>query len=127
MFQYTIDKVTRLSGTDTVTAVLDLGFSVKTKVTFKLSRVEAPEMDFFSESDPEFDLRSRVVQWFKTAPKPLYVNMVKSGKEYVGEVLDKNGNVLADDLSPDSDQTQVIPYDYEKYGAVPATSGPGLS
>ncbi len=127
MFQYTIDKVTRLSGTDTVTAVLDLGFSVKTKVTFKLSRVETPEMDFFSESDPEFDLRSRVVQWFKTAPKPLYVNMVKSGKDYIGEVIDRNGNVLADDLSENSDNTQVVQYDYEKYAAVPATTGPALT
>ena len=113
MYQYTIDKVTRLAGTDTITAVLDLGFSVKTKVTFKLSRVETPEMDFFSESDPEFALRNKIVQWFKTAPKPLYVHMQKSGKDYIGEVLDKNGRILADDLGAASDQqTQEISYDH---------------
>lgn len=113
MYQYTIDKVTRLAGTDTITAILDLGFSVKTKVTFKLSRVETPEMDFFSETDPEFDLRTKIVQWFKTAPKPLLVHMQKSGKEYVGEVLDRNGRILADDLRDTSDQqTEVINYDH---------------
>ena len=113
MYQYTIEKVTRMTGTDTVTAVLDLGFSVKTKVTFKLSRVETPEMDFFSEKDPEFELRSQIVQWFKTAPKPIYVHMLKSGKDYIGEVIDRNGRVLADDLgaAPD-DQTEVLNYDH---------------
>ncbi len=113
MYQYTIEKVTRLANTDTVTAVLDLGFSIKTKVTFKLDRIEVPELDFTADKDPEVAIRSFIVRWFKTAPKPLYVQMRKEGKEYVGEILDKNGRNLANDLEAresDTEQTAVISY-----------------
>jgi hypothetical protein len=52
MYQYKVEKVTRLKGTNQVTAVLDLGFSIKMKVTFKLGRIEAPDFDFTSDIDP---------------------------------------------------------------------------
>jgi len=110
MYQYKIEKVTRLTNTDTVTAILDLGFGIKTKMTFKLSRIEVPELDLTSDSDPEVALRGFIVQWLKTAPKPLYVHMQKSGKDYVGEILDNNGNVLAEEAANINDQTQVIDY-----------------
>lgn len=130
MYQYRVERVTRLKGTNQVTAILDLGFSIKMKVTFKLGRIEAPEFDFNSDIDPEIAVRNFIYQWFKTAPKPLYVHMDKNSDGYIAEVLDKNGRVLADDVAKSNssdDDTQVIPYDYEKHGAVPATTGPGLS
>jgi len=122
MYQYTIDKVTRLSGTDVMTAVLDLGFSVKSKETFKLARVEAPETDFFYEGDTEAELRSQIVNWVKNAAKPIHVQMTKTGKDYVAELIDAKGRVMADTLAPTSeDDTQFIPrYD----SAVQATTDP---
>lgn len=125
MWQYKVEKVTRLKGTNQVTAVLDLGFSIKMKVAFKLGRIEAPDFDFTSDMDPEVKVRNFIFNWFKSAPKPLYVQMDKAEGVYVAEVLDRDGRNLADDLvtSNDSpiDQTQEIRY-------VPnATSGPGLS
>lgn len=131
MYQYRIEKVTRLKGTDQVSAVLDLGFSVKLKVTFKLGRIEAPELDFnsmnFGDVDPETQIRNFIFQWIKTSPKPLYVHMDKNSEGvYVAEVLDKNGRNLADDLSntssPDTEVTQVV-----DYGLTNPTMGPGLT
>lgn len=125
MYQYRVERVTRLKGTNQVTAILDLGFSIKMKVTFKLGRIEAPEFDFNSDVDPEIAVRNFIYQWFKTAPKPLYVHMDKNSDGYIAEVLDRNGRVLADDVvksNSNDDDTQVI-----SYVDVPATTGPGLS
>jgi|SRR5690606_31229006 hypothetical protein len=130
MYQYKVEKVTRLQGTNVVTAVLDLGFSVKMKVSFKLGRIEAPEFDFSSDVDPEVTVRNFIFQWFKTSPKPLYVQMDKNEDGvYIAEVLDRDGHNLADDLSgmlnPDTpiDSTQEIHLN----GLPNATAGPGLS
>jgi hypothetical protein len=130
MYQYRIERVTRLKGTDQVTAILDLGFSIKLKVTFKLGRIEAPELDFnsvsFGDVDPETQIRNFIFQWFKTSPRPLYVHMDKNGEGiYVAEVLDKDGRNLADNLAnantSDVEVTQVV-----DYGLNP-TQGPGLT
>lgn len=130
MYQYRIERVTRLKGTDQVTAILDLGFSIRFKVTFKLGRIEAPELDFnsvsFGDVDPETQIRNFIFQWLKTSPRPLYVHMDKNSEGvYVAEVLDKNGRNLADDLSmanaPDAEVTQVVDY------GLNATQGPGLT
>lgn len=127
MYQYKIEKVTRLKGTNQVTAVLDLGFSIKMKVVFKLGRIEAPDFDFTSDVDPEVKVRNFIFQWFKTAPKPFYVQMDKNEDVYVAEVLDRDGRNLADDLATayDSpiDTTQEISFN----GLPNATAGPGLS
>jgi hypothetical protein len=128
MYQYKVEKVTRLKGTNQVTAVLDLGFAIKMKVSFKLGRIEAPEFDFNSDVDPEIQVRNFIFKWFKAAPKPLYVQMDKNGEgSYVAEVLDRDGRNLADSLSSSNDEpidsTQEINY------ALPpnATQGPALS
>lgn len=106
MYQYKVERVTRLKGTNQVTAILDLGFSIKTKVSFKLGRIEAPEFDFSSDVDPEVAVRNFIFQWFKASPKPLYVHMDKNSEgTYVAEVLDNNGRVLADDLANTNDAT----------------------
>jgi hypothetical protein len=133
MYQYKVEKVTRLKGTNQVTAVLDLGFSIKMKLTFKLGRIEAPDFDFTSDIDPEVKVRNFIFQWFKTAPKPFYVQMDKNDEGvYVAEVLDRDGRNLADDLvnvtDPNTsnniiDTTQEISF----HGLPNATGGPGLS
>ena len=126
MYQYKIEKVLKLKG-NKLHAVIDLGFGIQVSKTFELGRVEEPELDFTSRTaDPEIAMRAFIIQWLKTAPRPLYVYMDKSGDEYVGEVLDRDGRNLADDLvnSYDDEDTQVTSYDYEKHGAVPATTDP---
>jgi hypothetical protein len=127
MYQYRVEKVTRLKGTNQVTAVLDLGFSIKMKVVFKLGRIEAPDFDFSSDIDPEVKVRNFIFNWFKTAPKPLFVQMDKNDDGvYVAEVLDRDGRNLSDDLATSNDSpidsTQEI-----RYGLPNATAGPGLS
>lgn len=128
MYQYRVEKVTRLKGTNQVTAVLDLGFSIKMKVTFKLGRIEAPDFDFSSDVDPEVKVRNFIFQWFKNAPKPLYVQMEKNSEGgYVAEVLDRNGQNLADDLAAPADQSIDTTQEIQFNGLPNATAGPGLS
>ena len=128
MYQYKVEKVTRLKGTNQVTAVLDLGFSIKMKSTFKLGRIEAPDFDFSSDVDPEVKVRNFIFQWFKSAPKPLYVQMEKNSEGgYVAEVLDRNGQNLADDLAAPADQSIDTTQEIQFNGLPNATAGPGLS
>ena len=128
MYQYKVERVTRLKGTNVVTAVLDLGFSVKMKVTFKLGRIEAPDFDFSSDIDPELKVRNFIFQWFKSAPKPLFVQMEKNSEGgYVAEVLDRNGHNLADDLAAPADQSIDTTQEIQFNGLPNATAGPGLS
>ena len=133
MYQYRVERVTRLKGTNMVTAVLDLGFSIKMKVTFKLGRIETPDFDFSSDIDPEVKVRNFIFKWFKTSPKPLYVQMDKNEEGmYVAEVLDRDGRNLADDLANvmDSNSSNNSPIDSTQeihYGLPNATAGPGLS
>ena len=128
MYQYKVEKVTRLKGTNQVTAVLDLGFSIKMKSTFKLGRIEAPDFDFSSDIDPEVKVRNFIFQWFKSAPKPLYVQMEKNSEGgYVAEVLDRNGQNLADDLAAPADQSIDTTQEIQFNGLPNATAGPGLS
>lgn len=113
MYQYKIEKVLKLKGNH-LQAVLDLGFGIQITQTFELDRMEEQELDFAdSASDPEASMRAFIIQWLKTAPRPLYVHMDKFSGDYVGEVLDKNGNNLAHDFSDSSsssDDTEVISY-----------------
>lgn len=128
MYQYRVEKVTRLKGTNQVTAVLDLGFSIKMKVQFKLGRIEAPEFDFSSDVDPEVKVRNFIFKWFKSSPKPLYVQMDKNDGVYVAEVLDRDGNNLADNLASSNNSNTPIDSTQEiNYGLPNATAGPGLS
>lgn len=129
MYQYKVERVTRLKGTNVVTAVLDLGFSVKMKVSFKLGRIEAPDFDFSSDIDPEVKVRNFIFQWFKSAPKPLFVQMEKNSEGgYVAEVLDRNGHNLADDLAAPSENQQIDSTQEIQFNGLPnATAGPGLS
>src|ERR1043165_8916832 len=91
MYQYKIEKVLKLKG-NRLYAVLDLGFDIQVTKSFELCRVEEPELDFNSNiSDPELSMRSFVIGWLKTAPRPLYVHMEKFNGGYEGEILDKNG------------------------------------
>jgi hypothetical protein len=113
MYQYKIEKVLKLKGNH-LQAVLDLGFGIQVTKTFELDRMDEPELDFAtSVSDPEISIRAFIIQWLKTSPRPLYVHMNKVRGDYRGEVLDKNGNNLADDFSSSpsfTDETKVISY-----------------
>lgn len=128
MYQYKVEKVTRLKGTNMVTAVIDLGFSIKMKVTFKLGRIEAPDFDFTSDVDPEVKVRNFIFQWLKTAPKPLFVQMDKNDEgTYIAEVLDRDGRNLADDLATPADGPIDSTQEIQFHGLPNATGGPGLS
>lgn len=112
MYQYKILKVLKLKGSR-LYATVDLGFDIHVNKSFELGRVDEPELDFNSVTDPEVAMRSFIIQWLKTAPRPLYVHMDKEKGDYVGEILDRNGRNLADDLAESNDsseQTQVIDY-----------------
>ncbi len=112
MYQYKIEKVLKLKG-NRLQAVLDLGFGIQVTKTFELDRMEEPELDFASGvADPEISMRAFIIQWLKVAPRPLYVHMTKVGGEYKGEILDKNGNNLADSFAgsnSDNTDTEMIP------------------
>ncbi len=121
MYQYKIEKVLKLKGSR-LHAVIDLGFGIHVTKSFELNRVDEPELDFNSATDPEVAMRSFIIQWLKTAPRPLYVHMDKVSGDYEGEILDRNGRNLADDLAASNDaseQTQVI-----EYGIPQATADP---
>lgn len=122
MYQYKIEKVVKLKG-NRLHAVIDLGFGIHVNKSFELGRVEEPDLDFSSaQGDPEVALRNFIFHWLKTSPRPLYVHMDKVRGDYVGEILDRDGRNLADDLANiHSDETQVIDY------GLPATQGPGLN
>lgn len=112
MYQYKILKVLKLKGSR-LHVVVDLGFNTQVNTSFELGRVDEPELDFNSATDPEVAMRSFIIQWIKTAPRPLYVHTDKEKGDYVGEVFDRNGRNLADDLAESNDsseQTQVIDY-----------------
>lgn len=126
MYQYRVARVYRIINSDTLTAELDLGFNVKTEVTFRIARITEPELDLNSWVDPAVELRQGILSWFKSAPKPWTVQMYRENGVYSGDVIDKNGNVLSDALVPTTkpaptDETQVI-----SHGLPLATLDPGV-
>lgn len=121
MYQYRIVKLLKIKNSDTLTVQLDVGFDILIERTFKVARVEVPELDLLSDDDPELELRRSIIQWFKTAPTPWLVQMYKENGVYTGDVIDGNGNVLTSDITPDetlpvvspfrgSDDTQIVNY-----------------
>lgn len=113
MYQYRINKLLRITNSDTLTVEVDLGFNVTTQVTFKVARVTTPELDLDSDVDPTVEMRKAIIAWFRTHPKPWTLQTYKDGSGYTGDVLDDKGSILADDLtlpktaSP-TDETSVI-------------------
>lgn len=98
MYDYRIVKPLALRNSTELHILVDLGFSTTTEISFKLARVKAPDLDFAAELDPEIAMRNFIVQWLKTAPGPLVAQVYKNDGVYSGDVIDANGNVLADDL-----------------------------
>lgn len=112
MHQYRVSRLVRMINSETLTAELDLGFNIKTEVTFRMARITEPELDLDSDIDPAVELRRRILTWLKSAPKPWTVQMYKEGGVYTGDVIDKNGNLLSDNVTKPnlSDETQVVSY-----------------
>jgi hypothetical protein len=110
VYQYRITKLVRIVNSDTLTAVIDLGFNTTTEVTFKVARITEPDLDLDSDVDPAVELRRAIIKWFKTAPKPWTVQMYREGGQYKGDVLDNNGNLLNDEIlkrrAPSADEPQ---------------------
>lgn len=99
MHQYRIVKLVKITNADTLTVELDLGFHVRMQTTFKVARVEVPELDLDSDTDPVTELRQSIIQWFRTAPRPWTVQMYKDRSGlYTGDVYDNTGKILTDDL-----------------------------
>lgn len=98
MYDYRIIKPLALRNSTELHVLVDLGFSTTTEVSFRLARVKAPDLDFAADLDPEIAMRNFIVQWLKTSPGPLVAQVYKNGGVYSGDVVDANGNVLADDL-----------------------------
>lgn len=126
MYQYKIDRLVKITNSDTLTVDLDLGFKIHTRATFKLNGIEVPELDLTSEDDPEITIRRSVFRWFKWAPRPWTVQIQKQGNQYVGDVYDRDGNVLAQSLEkttpsiPSSEaETQVIKFDGVPQAIIP--------
>lgn len=98
MYDYHVVKPLALRNSNELSVLIDLGFNTTTEVSFKLARVKPPALDFEAEMDPEIAMRNFIVQWLKTAPGPLVVQVYRNDGVYSGDVIDANGNVLADDL-----------------------------
>lgn len=98
MYDYRVIRPLALRNSNELHVLVDLGFSTTTEISFRLARVKAPDLDFAAELDPEIAMRNFIVQWLKTAPGPLVAQIYKNNGVYSGDVIDANGNVLADDL-----------------------------
>lgn len=122
MHQYRITKLLRLINTNSLTAELDLGFNIKTVATFRVARITEPALDLDSEDDPAVNQRRAVIAWLKSAPKPLTVQMYKEGAVYTGDVLDKNGNLLSEEVLRAQAPDETVSIDY---GLSMATKNPG--
>ncbi len=98
MYDYRIIQPLSLRNSNELTAVLDLGCNITTRFTFKLARIKVPSLDLSAELDPEIALRNFIIQWLKTSPGPLSVQLYKNDGVYTGDIIDANGTVLADEL-----------------------------
>lgn len=98
MHDYRMIKPLSLRNSTELVAVLDLGLSVTIETSFKLARVKAPALDLSAEVDPEIAMRNFIVQWLKTSPAPFTVQLYKTNGEYSGDIIDRDGTTLADDL-----------------------------
>lgn len=123
MYQYRILKLIRITNSDTLTVEVDLGFKTRTEITFKVARVTVPDLDLYSDSDPQVEMRRAIIAWFKTSPRPWTVQMYKEAGAYSGDVIDNNGNLLNDDImNPKaSDKYETVIVDY---GLPKATTSP---
>jgi hypothetical protein len=103
MWQYKIDRVTRIGAGDRLTAVVDLGFHMTARINIILEGVECPEIGEFEDGkDVGLAARDFVVSWFREKPAPWTVitRQKVRGTEntWIATILDANGGALSDEL-----------------------------
>jgi endonuclease YncB( thermonuclease family) len=101
MYQYKMAHLRRVRNGDTLTVVLDLGFSVTTQVTVRLTGAETPEYGTFDRfgADEGAAARDYTLSWFKEHPAPFTVSTDRDRRgDYFGTIYDAEGKSLNEDL-----------------------------
>jgi endonuclease YncB( thermonuclease family) len=103
MYQYRVERVTRIPAGDQVDVIVDLGFHMSAKVHIILEGIECPEIGEFEDGrDVGLAARDFVVQWFREKPQPWTVISRKAVKgqrnTWVATILDSTGGSLSDAL-----------------------------
>lgn len=103
MYQYRIERVTRIPAGDQLELVVDLGFHLTGKINIILEGVECAEIgEFMDGKDIGLAARDFVVQWFREKPQPWTVitrgKVRKTENTWVATILDSTGGALSDAL-----------------------------
>lgn len=103
MYQYRIERITRIRAGDQLEMIVDLGFHFTGKINVILEGVECPEIgEFIDGKDVGLAARDFVVTWFREKAQPWTVLTRRKvrGTEntWVATVLDAQGGALSDAL-----------------------------
>lgn len=103
MYQYRIDRVTRIRAGDRLEMIVDLGFNFSGKVNIILEGIECPEIgEFIEGKDVGLAARDYVVGWFREKPQPWTVitrrKVRGSENTWIATILDATGGSLSDAL-----------------------------
>lgn len=103
MFQYRIDRITRIRAGDRLEMTVDLGFHMTARINVLLEGVECPEIgEFVDGKDVGLAARDFVVQWFREKAQPwtAITRRKVRGTEntWIATVLDATGGALSDAL-----------------------------
>lgn len=103
MYQYRVDRITRIPAGDRIEMIVDLGFHFSGKVNIVLEGIECPEIgEFVDGKDVGLAARDFVVTWFREKPQPWTVITRRKvrGTEntWVATILDAQGGALSDAL-----------------------------
>lgn len=103
MYQYRVERVTRLWAGDQLQVALDLGFHLKGRVNINLEGVECPEIgEFIDGIDVGLAARDFAMGWFREKAQPWTVitrSKVRGTENtWVATILDATGGNLSDAL-----------------------------
>jgi hypothetical protein len=101
MYQYHIERITRIRGGDHLEVKVDLGFHIKSRINIILEGIECPEIgEFVDGKDVGLAARDFVVGWFQQKPQPWTVitRQKVRGTEntWTATILDATGGSLSD-------------------------------
>lgn len=103
MYQYRVERITRIGAGDKLQMVVDLGFHHTGRINVVLEGIECPEIgEFVDGVDVGLAARDFVVQWFREKPEPWTIitrrKVRGSENTWVATVLDAEGGALSDAL-----------------------------
>lgn len=103
MYQYRIERVTKIRAGDRLELIADLGFHMTGKINVVLEGIECPEIgEFVDGKDVGLAARDFVVSWFREKPQPWTVitrHKVRGTENtWVATILNAHGGALSDDL-----------------------------